>query len=159
MKACLTLILALVASNLVAADDQYALWKKAYPPAEAGRTRHVLNLPKQEDEYAFKVELIVGKTIETDGVNNVFFGGAIKEKNVEGWGYPRYDVTVGPTASTLIGVPPGQPPVAKFVTVGVGPHLFRYNSKLPVVVYAPEGYEVRYRVWKADAETKPVPTE
>ena len=25
----------------------------------------------------------------------------------------------------------------------------RYNSRLPVVVYAPDGYEIRYRIWKA----------
>jgi ecotin len=30
----------------------------------------------------------------------------------------------------------------------------RYNSKLPVVVYVPEGLEVRYRLWKAEAETR-----
>ena len=33
---------------------------KAYAPAEAGMVRHVLQLPKQADEYAYKVELIVG---------------------------------------------------------------------------------------------------
>ncbi len=27
--------------------------------------------------------------------------------------------------------------------------LLRYNSKLPVVVYVPEGFEVRYRIWQA----------
>ena len=32
--------------------------------------------------------------------------------------------------------------------------LIRYNSRLPVVVYAPEGVELRYRIWKADPETK-----
>jgi ecotin len=30
--------------------------------------------------------------------------------------------------------------------------LQRYNSKLPVVVYVPEGFQVRYRVWEAGAE-------
>jgi ecotin len=28
--------------------------------------------------------------------------------------------------------------------------LLRYNSKLPVVVYVPNGFEVRYRIWRAD---------
>ena len=28
--------------------------------------------------------------------------------------------------------------------------LIRYNSRLPIVVYAPEGVEIRYRVWKAE---------
>jgi iron-sulfur cluster insertion protein len=30
--------------------------------------RHVLHLPEQTDEYAMKVELIAGRTVETDGV-------------------------------------------------------------------------------------------
>ena len=30
----------------------------------------------------------------------------------------------------------------------------RYNSRLPVGVYAPEGVEVRYRIWSAGAEVK-----
>jgi ecotin len=32
---------------------------KAFPPAEAGMTRHVLQLPEEKDEAAFKLELIV----------------------------------------------------------------------------------------------------
>jgi ecotin len=35
---------------------------KAFPPAEAGMVRHILQLPEQDDESAFKVELVVGKT-------------------------------------------------------------------------------------------------
>jgi ecotin len=35
--------------------------------------------------------------------------------------------------------------------------LIRYNSRLPVVVYVPEGVEVRYRIWRADPEAKVVP--
>ena len=29
----------------------------------------------------------------------------------------------------------------------------RYNSKLPIVIYAPTDVEVRYRVWSAPEET------
>ena len=36
------------------------------------------------------------------------------------------------------------------MAIGGEPFLIRYNSKLPIVVYAPEGVEVQYRVWKAD---------
>jgi len=32
----------------------------------------------------------------------------------------------------------------------------RYNSRLPVGVYAPEGVEVRYRIWSAESGTKAV---
>jgi len=33
--------------------------------------------------------------------------------------------------------------------------LVRYNSRLPIVVYAPEGVEVRFRTWRADGEPSP----
>jgi len=159
MKTILILLVLFCGISTCLADQQYDLWKKAYPKAEEGQTRHVLHLPKQADENAYKVELIVGKTIPTDGVNQQFFGGSIEEKDVPGWGYPQQIVKVGALAGTLIGVPPGKPKVMKFVTVGGGPHLIRYNSKLPVVVYAPEGFEVRYRFWKADADTKTIEAE
>ena len=55
--------------------------------------------------------------------------------------------------TTLIGVPPGAPKVTRFVTMATtGP--VRYNSKLPVIVYVPEGLEVRYRLWKAEPDTR-----
>jgi ecotin len=42
----------------------------------------------------------------------------------------------------------------RFITLGGEPCLIRYNSRLPVVVYAHEAVEVRYRVWSAEPETK-----
>ena len=61
---------------------------------------------------------------------------------------------LGPMAGTLMAVDPDAPKVALFVVVGGEPYLIRYNSRLPVVVYVPEGVEVRYRVWSAEPETK-----
>jgi len=127
---------------------------KAFPPAEKGMVRYVLNLPSQEDESGFKLELIVGKTVKTDKVNRYFFSGKIEEETIEGWGFPKYVVReIGPMAGTLIGVDPNDPKVERFITLRGDPVLFRYNSKLPVVVYVPEGFEVRYRVWRADEKT------
>jgi ecotin len=39
---------------------------KAFPPAEEEMVRHVLQLPKQEDESLLSVELIVGKNVLVD---------------------------------------------------------------------------------------------
>jgi ecotin len=128
---------------------------KAFPPAEAGMIRYVLQLPKQEDESTFKVELIVGKTVQADEANRYFFGGKIEEETIKGWGFPRFIVSkLGPMAGTLIAVDPSAPKVDRFITVGGDPFLIRYNSALPVVVYVPEGVEVRYRIWTAEAEIK-----
>ena len=129
-----------------AADDM-----KAFPPAEKGMVRHVLQLPKQADESAFKVELIVGKTVKVDAENQYFFGGKIESEVIVGWGYTRYLLRqLGPMGGTLMAVDPNAPKVDRFVAVGGERYLIRYNSRLPVVVYVPEGVEVRYRIWKAD---------
>jgi ecotin len=131
---------------------------KAFQPAQAGMTRHVLNLEVREDESAFKVEIIVGKTVELETANRYFFGGKIEAENIEGWGFTRYIVKdLGPMGGTLMAVDPSAPKAKRFITLGGEPYLIRYNSKLPVVVYAPEGAEVRYRLWQATPEAKEIP--
>ena len=135
----LTTVLAQAADNM-----------KAFPPAEEGMVRYVLQLPAQEDESAFKVELIVGKTVRIDKQNRYFLGGKIEAQTIAGWGYTRYTVNkLGPMAGTLMAVDPDLPKVDRFITLGGEPYLVRYNSRLPVVVYVPEGAEVRYRIWSA----------
>ncbi len=128
---------------------------KAFPPAKDGMVRYVLQLPKQDDESVFKVELIVGKTVQVDEVNKYFFGGHIEKETITGWGYPRYTVDkIGPMAGTLMGVDPNAPKVDRFITLGGEPYLIRYNSRLPIVVYVPEGVEVRYRTWQTGEKMK-----
>ena len=128
---------------------------KAFPPPEQGMVRYVLQLPKQADESAFKVELIVGKTVLLDEQNRYFFSGKIQREIIKGWGFPRYNLSqLGPMAGTQIAVDPNAPKVNRFITLGGEPYLIRYNSRLPVVVYAPEGVEVRHRRWKAEPEMK-----
>ena len=130
---------------------------KAFPPAEKGMVRRVLQLPKQEDESAFKVELIVGKTVQVDEQNRYFFGGKIEEEAIPGWGFTRYQVSkLGPMAGTLMATNPNAPKANRFIPLGGQPYLIRYNSRLPIVVYVPEGVEVRYRVWRAGPEIKVV---
>jgi ecotin len=130
---------------------------KAFPAAGEGMVRYVLQLPAQADETGFKVELIVGKTVETDAGNRYFFGGRIEEETIKGWGFTRYTVSrLGPMAGTLMAVDPDAPKVARFITLGGAPFIIRYNSRMPVVVYVPEGVEVRYRIWTAGAEVKTI---
>lgn len=146
----LFLFLSTVVIGQAAADDM-----KDFPPAEEGMVRYVLQLPNQEDESAFKVELIVGKTVSVDEGNRYFFGGKIVEETIQGWGFPRHNVSnLGPLAGTRMAVDPSAPKVARFITLGGDPYIIRYNSRLPIVVYVPEGVEVRYRIWKAEPEMK-----
>ena len=128
---------------------------KAFPPAEEGMERFVIVLPHKErgEEDGFKIELIPGKVMLTDGVNQVRLGTTIGSRPLKGWGYTYYEVTGRDVAmSTLMAAPEGTPKVEKFVS---GTSLtIRYNSRLPIVIYAPEGYEIRYRIWKASDEMK-----
>jgi ecotin len=122
---------------------------KAFPAAEKGMTRYVIRLPQEKDEGALKVELVIGKTVKTDAQNRYFFGGKLETESIPGWGYDRYILRkIGPMAGTLMAVDPNAPPVERFISVG-GETILRYNSRLPVVVYVPEGVEVRYRLWRA----------
>jgi ecotin len=131
---------------------------EAFPAAEHGMSRHVLTLEAQPDEALLKVELILGKTVLTDAANRYFFAGAIREETVPGWGYTRYVLPdLGPMAGTLMAVDPAAPKVERFVTLAGEPYLIRYNSSLPLVVYVPEGVEVRCRVWRAEHDIRPVP--
>jgi len=144
------LLMLAVSFPVYAADNM-----KAFPPAEKGMIRYVLQLQKQNDETVFKVELIVGKTVSVDKRNNYFFGGRIEKEVIKGWGFTRYMVgELGPLAGTMMAVDPKMPKAERFVKLGGAPYLIRYNSRLPVVVYVPEGVEVRYRIWSAGDEIK-----
>ena len=141
-------------SPALAADNM-----EAFPTAGEGMVRYVLHLPELADETDFKVELIVGKTVEIDAQNQYFLVGDIEAETIPGWGFTRYLVRkVGPLAGTLMAVDPDAPSVARFVTLGGEPYLVRYNSRVPVVIYVPERVEVRYRVWSADGEAKTLET-
>lgn len=129
---------------------------QAFPEPGSGQIRYVIQLPEQDAESDFQVELIVGRTVEIDEANQYVFGGRIKKESIVGWGFTRYVVSeLGPMAGTLMAVDPSAPKVARFIRLGGEPYLIRYNSRLPVVVYVPDGVEVRYRIWRADPDAQP----
>ena len=146
IKLPLLSLLAMCAGALAAGQPEL----KPFPAAKEGMDRFVIVLPHKErgEEDAFRVEIITGREMLTDGVNVMHLGYNIEARNLEGWGYTYYEVTgSGEAMSTLMEPPPGAPKVKKFVT---GQSLqILYNSRVPIVVYAPKGVEVRYRVWKA----------
>ncbi|QDU54092.1 ecotin family protein [Aeoliella mucimassa] len=126
-----------------------------FPAPPEGMERYVILLPEKsrDEEGDFRVELIVGKNMMTDGVNRTWFGGEIRETNLEGWGFTYYEYPRwGRMAMTRMAPLPGTPQVEKFVTAPA--KMIRYNSRVPVVVYVPEGGEVRYRIWSASETTE-----
>lgn len=147
-KAILSVMAAVLVSSCAVATE--GLEKVApYPKAESGMARHVIQLTNQQNENDFMVELVIGKTIKAD-CNRQWFMGELETKTLEGWGYDFYKLekVKGP-ASTMMACT--EPAKERFVTTQLGDDAFiRYNSKLPIVVYAPSDMDVKYRIWSTD---------
>ncbi len=146
----LFMVIGLMVANAGAAGTGHPQLK-AFSAPEQGMARFVIVLPDhgRKGERDLRVEIIAGKTMQTDGVNLFHLGSAIEPRTLTGWGYTYYEVT-GSSAvlSTRMAPPKGAPDVSQFVTTS--PLHLAYNSRLPLVVYAPRGYEIRYRIWRAD---------
>lgn len=129
-----------------------------YPAASDGETRHVIRLPERRDEASARVELLVGREMIVD-CNRRWFGGKLERESVSGWGYPTWRmISVAGPATTMMACPDGQTR-REFVTVRFENPFVPYNSKLPVVVYVPASYTVRYRVWSAEGKARPADVE
>jgi ecotin len=117
----------------------------AFPTEKEGYVRHVLLLPEINDSRERKVEIIPGKIAEVD-CNRHILSGAISSVTIDGWGYDYlvFDSN-GTIASTRMAC--AEPPTLEFVYGQT--EFVRYNSRLPIVVFAPAGFEVRYRIWEA----------
>jgi ecotin len=141
---------AFLSLGIAAGQDQDDM--KPYPAAEAGLVRMVFRVPAVENEADRLVEIMVGKTLTVD-CNQTAFEGDLDKRVVQGWGYSYFVLgkVVGPV-STRMACPPGEQKTEAFVRVGGEGFLQRYNSKLPMVTYVPEGFEVRYRIWTAGEE-------
>lgn len=147
------LLLGACANTMPQEDDL-----KPWPPAAAVEVRHVIRLPMMDDEDAHGVELVIGRELEID-CNRHWFGGKLERQVVSGWGYPLYRLSgVAGPASTMMACPPESIRTA-FVAVNLEDPMLRYNSKLPIVVYVPDGFSVRYRTWSADGEAREASVE
>ena len=143
--------LSLAVSGASAAEPRQARDElKAFPEAPAGQQRHVIFLAKRSDEDARRVGVIVGRTELVD-CNRHTIGSQLEKRTVDGWGYDYYVVTgVGMVASTRMACPDNTKKKT-FVRSSDEP-LLRYNSRLPLVVFAPVDVEIRYRIWRAGRE-------
>ncbi|RRZ89348.1 serine protease inhibitor ecotin [Erwinia sp. 198] len=127
-----------------------------YPKPEKGISQQTIRLPERKHEELYKVELMIGQTLEVD-CNQHLLLGQLQSKTVDGWGYDYYvfEAAKSPDSgamhiSTRMACPAGKKE-KKFVTANLGAvAMLRYNSQLPIVVYTPDNIEVKYRIWKAD---------
>ena len=126
---------------------------KSFPSANEGMVQHIIYLPKSADrgDNNKKVEVYVGKYMETDMCNNYNLLGEFDKKEVTGKNWLSYYTfsSKGDAMSTLMGCLDNTKQ-NKFVT---GQKLLLdYNGNLPIVIYTPEGMEVRYRIFTADTQ-------
>jgi ecotin len=144
-----------MATTPQALNQQQPLEKIApYPPAEKGMSRQVIFLEPQKDESRFKVELLPGKILEVD-CNHHMLSGNLETRTLSGWGYSYLVINkISPLTSTLMGCPTNQRH-PQFVAINLGDtKMQRYNSRLPIVVYVPQGVEVKYLIWEAGEEVR-----
>lgn len=146
MRTILAIIAIVLPATVMSVDDM-----EPYPPADSGFERFAFRVPEVGNEHDHKVEVVVGKVIPVDCNRSMFMGDA-ERLVVKGWGYPYYVVRkiTGP-ATTLMACE-DDARIEQFVPVRGDGFLLRYNHKLPIVVYVPGGFEVRYRVWSAAEE-------
>ena len=126
---------------------------KAYPQTLPGLNRHVIQLPFLTNEEDQQVELIIGKEEQVD-CNSTSLMGSLSTETVQGWGYDYYKVAIKPgRLSTKMACIPNKTQ-KKLITLplSTAQRFIRYNSKLPIVVYAPQGIEVKYRIWQANTK-------
>lgn len=137
-------------SSVLAADNtaEVAVDLDAFPAPESNYERHVIRLPVGNYEDNLKIELLAGKVEEVD-CNPTHYTGQLTEKTLEGWGYNYYELSdlTGPVSTKM--ACPDEDKSLKFIPVLTTGSLLQYNSRLPVVVYLPEGLELRWRTWVA----------
>ena len=145
LKTFFFLLILLVLSTQLSASNADNDKYKMFPEAQEGYSRYIVDVPKTDDDYAHRVELLIGKNLMVD-CNHASFSGKIKSIALKGWGYNYLvvsDLQRGPTTMRAC----SEPKVEKFITLH--DTLRRYNSRLGMVIYVPKGYEVRYRIWSA----------
>lgn len=141
------MLLFLATSMFMSAYSQPQDALQAFPKTYKNMTRYVIELPAKSREANLKIELQVGRMEETDMVNQYFLTGQLEKKVLEGWGLHYYVLQEGVLAQTRMADHSGK---TKRRMVFLGKEtLLNYNSRTPVVVYLPEGYQLSYRIWKA----------
>ena len=103
--------------------------------------RYQIVLEQKEDEVNLTVEIMVGKTWETD-CNHLHFEGDFSEKK-DRLGHSYYKFKEG----DLIGTQKHCPDVRRMQFV-YGSKTIPFDSRFPIVVSVPESFEVKYRIWQ-----------
>jgi ecotin len=135
-----------------------------YPAPAAGERRWVIQLPgvlppTQDPALSpqprdWRVQLIVGQLAQID-CNQHSFSGRLRHWRLADDKPMVFRVdNVGPMASTRMACPPGQPRRQAFVTMAGKPYVVPYAVSHPIVIYAPAALQLRWRLWKAERQSR-----
>ena len=135
-----------------------------YPAPAAGERRWVIQLPgvlppTQDPSLSpqprdWRVQLLVGQLAQID-CNQHSFSGRLRHWRLADDKPMVFRVdNVGPMSSTRMACPPGQPRRQAFVTMAGKPYVVPYEVSHPIVVYAPAALQLRWRLWKAERQSR-----
>lgn len=152
-----TAILALVFTAIVGiniSEAQMTINKidpSIFPPAENGFKKLIIEVPYSNNDSNKKIDFYVGKWMEVDACNTFSLIGSYEEKDLQGWGYNYYVFqTKGDVRSTMMACPDA---TLRNLFVSAAPQTVNYNGRMPIVIYVPDGYEVQFKIFKAENET------
>lgn len=135
-----------------------------YPAPAAGERRWVIQLPGvlppthdpalSPQPRDWRVQLLVGQLAQID-CNQHSFSGRLRHWRLADDKPMVFRVdNVGPMASTRMACPPGQPRRQAFVTMAGKPYVVPYEVSHPIVIYAPAALQLRWRLWKAERQSR-----
>lgn len=147
-----TVIIALFV-GINTSDAQMVISKidtKIFPAAEKGYKKMIIEVPYSDNDENKKIEFYVGKWMDVDGCNSFNLMGTYTQKDLEGWGYNYWVFeTKGEVRSTMMACPDQE---QRHLFVQAAAQLVDYNGKMPIVIYIPEGYDVQFKIFKAEKE-------
>lgn len=134
-----------------------------FPTPAKGERRWVIQLPGvlppssdpalSSDPRDWRVQLIVGQMAEVD-CNQTTFSGRLRPWRANDAAPLVFRVeNVGPLASTRMACP-DQARRKAFVPMAGRPYVLPYNASRPIVILAPDNLQLRWRLWKAERQSR-----
>lgn len=143
-----TILLLLASVNTMAQKKENV---ELFPSAQEGWEKIVVDLPltkKGGEEYM--VEFTIGVEMMTDACNPYSLIGTWSEMELKGTPYAYYVASTKGQVVKAMSDCTDEKEELQFV--GVKSKLILHEREQPLVVYIPEGYQLRYRLWNTNKE-------
>lgn len=124
---------------------------KIFPAAKEGYKKMIIEVPYSNLDADKKIEFYVGKWMDVDGCNSFGLMGTYEQKELQGWGYNYWTFeTKGDVRSTMMACPDSP---NRNLFVSAEPQMVDYNGRMPIIIYVPDGYDVQFKIFKAEPDT------